>query len=185
MNRMYKLARRHLGRVLAAGRYGRIRFRSMKRRSRKRCSPKMSAPEPPRPIEIGRANEHDVRIRWKDGAEAVYPARLLRLECPCANCVDELTGRKLIQEGVIAEDVHPGRHRPRRTLRHPDLLVRRPPHGHLHLGTSLRLDAKVVKISRRLRLAASGHGRSGGGASRGRRARSHPCSRATLSGCDC
>ena len=68
---------------------------------------KMSAPESPRPVEIGRANEHDVKIHWKDGKEAVYPARLLRLECPCANCVDELTGRKLLQEGAVADDIHP------------------------------------------------------------------------------
>lgn len=66
-----------------------------------------AAPESPRPIEIGRANEHDIKIRWNDGKEAVYPARLLRLECPCANCVDELTGHKRIQDANISADVHP------------------------------------------------------------------------------
>ena len=61
----------------------------------------------PRPIEIGRANEHDVKIRWNDGTEAVYPSRFLRLECPCAVCVDELTGRRTLQPAAIADDVHP------------------------------------------------------------------------------
>ena len=61
----------------------------------------------PRPLEIGRANEHDVKIRWNDGTEAVYPARFLRLECPCAVCVDELTGRRTLQPATIPDDVHP------------------------------------------------------------------------------
>jgi ATP-binding protein involved in chromosome partitioning len=39
-----------------------------------------------RAIEIGRANRHDVRIRWADGHESVYPAADLRVACPCAGC---------------------------------------------------------------------------------------------------
>lgn len=60
-----------------------------------------------KPIEIGRANQHDVKIRWNDGAEAVYPARALRLECPCALCVDEMTGKKRLEEASVPQDVHP------------------------------------------------------------------------------
>lgn len=41
------------------------------------------------PLEIGRANEHDVRIRWADGHESVYPAADLRLACPCALCTKQ------------------------------------------------------------------------------------------------
>ena len=29
---------------------------------------------PTAPLEIGRANVHDLRIRWADGHESVYPA---------------------------------------------------------------------------------------------------------------
>lgn len=67
-------------------------------------------PEQPsdfRPVEIGRANEHDVKIHWNNGAEVIYPARFLRLNCPCAVCVDELTGEKRLQEGSVPADVHP------------------------------------------------------------------------------
>ena len=61
----------------------------------------------PRPIEIGRAHERDVKIRWSDGSEVIYPARFLRLQCPCAVCVDELTGRRTLQPSAVPENVHP------------------------------------------------------------------------------
>lgn len=59
------------------------------------------------PVEIGRANQHDVKITWADGHESIYPARELRLACPCAGCVDEMTGQiRLIVSGV-PQDVRP------------------------------------------------------------------------------
>ena len=61
----------------------------------------------PMPIEIGRANQHDVRIRWQDGHESVYPARELRLACPCAGCVDEMTGVVRVIGTSVPQDVHP------------------------------------------------------------------------------
>ena len=59
------------------------------------------------PDEIGRVNEHDLKITWKDGHESIYPARKLRLLCPCANCKEEMTGRPIIKEEKIPQDVHP------------------------------------------------------------------------------
>ena len=59
------------------------------------------------PAEIGRANQHDVKIAWQDGHESVYPARALRLACPCAGCVDEITGVIRVIATSIPEDVHP------------------------------------------------------------------------------
>jgi len=61
----------------------------------------------PTPVEIGRAGQHDVRIRWNDGGETVYPARALRLKCPCAMCVDENTGLRILREPGIPLDVLP------------------------------------------------------------------------------
>ena len=60
-----------------------------------------------RPTSIVRANQYDVKVTWGDGTEVVYPARRLRMECPCAVCVDELTGMRRLQESMVAEDVHP------------------------------------------------------------------------------
>ena len=59
------------------------------------------------PVEIGRANQHDVTIRWQDGHESLYLARDLRLACPCAACVDEMTGHVRLIASSIAETVRP------------------------------------------------------------------------------
>jgi DUF971 family protein len=53
----------------------------------------------PVPLEITRANAADVRVRWSDGHDAVYPALYLRQRCPCAVCQ---TAR-----GPEDADVHP------------------------------------------------------------------------------
>lgn len=59
------------------------------------------------PTEIARANQHDVKLIWPDGHASVYPARWLRQRCPCAACVDELTGHVRIISSSIPEDVRP------------------------------------------------------------------------------
>lgn len=59
------------------------------------------------PVEIGRANQHDVRIRWNDGHESVYMAHELRLRCGCAGCVSEMTGEEMLDPSSVPADVHP------------------------------------------------------------------------------
>lgn len=59
------------------------------------------------PREIARSGEHDVLVRWRDERETVFPARFLRLACPCASCIEEFTGRKLLKDSDVPEDVHP------------------------------------------------------------------------------
>ena len=66
----------------------------------------MSATKPV-PVEIGRANQHDVQIRWNDGQESVYLARDLRLRCGCAGCVSEMTGEEMLDPRSVPADVHP------------------------------------------------------------------------------
>lgn len=59
--------------------------------------------------------EHDqtmVRIHWKDGTQSEIDAYTLRLHCPCALCVDENSGKKIIRPQDIpltikAEDIRP------------------------------------------------------------------------------
>ncbi|MBI4445006.1 MAG: DUF971 domain-containing protein [Acidobacteria bacterium] len=68
----------------------------------------MTKVEPsPVPVEIGRANVKDIRIKWNDEHESIFPARFLRLACPCAMCVQEWTGEKLLNEGEVPENIAP------------------------------------------------------------------------------
>jgi DUF971 family protein len=46
-------------------------------------------------------------IRWKDGVESLYRPRDLRLACPCAGCVDEMTGLRTLRPKDVNDDVHP------------------------------------------------------------------------------
>ncbi len=61
----------------------------------------------PMPIEIGRANQHDVKVTWQDGHVSIYPARELRLACPCAGCIDEVTGQVRVIASSIPQNVYP------------------------------------------------------------------------------
>ena len=67
----------------------------------------MADTKDPLPLEINRFGAHDIQIRWRSGEEAVYPARFLRGKCPCATCVDELTGKRIVTESVLPILVYP------------------------------------------------------------------------------
>ena len=49
----------------------------------------------------------EIGIIWKDGHESFYAARDLRGLCPCAACVDEVTGRRILDPSQVQADVQP------------------------------------------------------------------------------
>lgn len=48
----------------------------------------------------------DLTIEWGDGVVAHYPFFYLRDVCPCAACVDEVTGEKILDTKRIPEDIY-------------------------------------------------------------------------------
>jgi DUF971 family protein len=66
---------------------------------------KLAATWPDRvaPTEDGSALE----IRWRDGHVSVFPPRQLRIQCRCAGCVDEFTGRPILRADDVPADVPP------------------------------------------------------------------------------
>ena len=63
------------------------------------------APDQTTPIELRKKGTERFTIRWADGHESVFEARYLRGRCPCAGCVSETTGRRLVFEEQVNPDV--------------------------------------------------------------------------------
>ena len=52
-------------------------------------------------------DELRLRIEWGDGHVSEFEPLLLRLACPCAGCVEEMTGRPLLDPGSVDPGVYP------------------------------------------------------------------------------
>ena len=48
----------------------------------------------------------DLVVDWGEGLVVHYPFFSLRDACPCAGCVDEMSGRKTLDPEKIAKDIH-------------------------------------------------------------------------------
>jgi len=59
----------------------------------------------PVPQAIDRGPEALLSIRWDDGKTTKVGARDLRVGCPCALCVDEMTGQRTLDPATVPQDV--------------------------------------------------------------------------------
>lgn len=57
------------------------------------------------PTQIIEESDARVSIKWSDEAVTEYTAAQLRRRCPCAACVNEWTGEKLLRDESVADEL--------------------------------------------------------------------------------
>ena len=64
------------------------------------------------PASLRQVGERELEIVWKDGHTSRYDVVALRRACPCAVCVDEVTGKRVLKPEDVAEEVKPRQLKP-------------------------------------------------------------------------
>lgn len=55
--------------------------------------------------QIQQKDNHTFSILWSDGLEQDIRLSNLQRQCPCANCMDEKTGERLLNLNAVKDDV--------------------------------------------------------------------------------
>ncbi len=64
------------------------------------------------PTSLKQLGAKTLGIVWSDGHNSFHRVRNVRLNCPCAHCVDEWTREKILDDAKVPEDVKPKRIEP-------------------------------------------------------------------------
>lgn len=57
------------------------------------------------PTKIIEENEHEITIVWSDSKESRFQADQLRRSCPCAGCINEWTGEKMLNDDDVSGEI--------------------------------------------------------------------------------
>ena len=57
------------------------------------------------PTQIIEENDAEISITWSDDVVTNYRASQLRRSCPCAGCINEWTGEKMLDDKNIPDDL--------------------------------------------------------------------------------
>ena len=57
------------------------------------------------PTQIIEDSDSEISINWSDNKETHYNAAFLRKACPCASCINEWTGEKILDTSKISDDL--------------------------------------------------------------------------------
>ena len=57
------------------------------------------------PVQIIEESDSEVSIKWSDDTVSRFTAAQLRRACPCAGCINEWTGEKMLDPAKIADDL--------------------------------------------------------------------------------
>ncbi len=57
------------------------------------------------PRQIIEESDSELSIKWSDEVETEYNASQLRKACPCASCVNEWTGERILKTDAITDNL--------------------------------------------------------------------------------
>ena len=57
------------------------------------------------PIDLTSLGDQEILITWDDEHRSIFDSKFLRLYCPCAQCVDELTGKRTMTMAKVKQDI--------------------------------------------------------------------------------
>lgn len=61
----------------------------------------------PTPTQVEKHSPTEMKLAWNTGETFAIPFVEIRFQCPCAVCVDEKTGVRVLKRESIAADIRP------------------------------------------------------------------------------